>query len=106
MRITTPAARLAILCAVFLGGPAHAVDLTGLWTTNVDDCDKVFETKGGRASFRQDADLYGSGFIIEGNRIRGPTTSCTVTKTKEENDVVHMIASCATEIMYQNMQFS
>jgi hypothetical protein len=32
--------------------------------------------------------------------------TCTVTKTKEDKDIVHMLASCATDIMYQNVQFS
>lgn len=102
------AAQAAILGAGFLllPGSAHAVDLTGAWTTGLEACDKVFETKGGRTSFRQDSDMYGSGFIIEGRRIRGPTATCNVTRTQEDKDVVHMIASCATEIMYQNMQFS
>ena len=107
----TPArlvAQTAIVCAasVFLACSAYAIDLTGLWATNADACAKVFATKGNKTSFRQDSDMYGSGFIIEGRRIRGRTATCTVTKTKEDNDVVHMLASCATEIMLSNVQFS
>jgi hypothetical protein len=45
-------------------------------------------------------------FIMEGRRIRGRTATCTVTKTSEEKGIVHMIASCATDIMYSNVQFS
>ena len=108
MRPAQLIARTAIVWAgsVFLACAAHAVDLTGLWATNADACDKVFATKGNKTSFRQDSDMYGSGFIIEGGRIRGRTANCTVTKSKEDNDVVHMLASCATDIMYSNVQFS
>ena len=108
MRLAGLACHTAIVCAasVFPACAAHAVDLTGLWATNADACDKVFATKGNKTTFRQDSDIYGSGFIIDGRRIHGRTANCTVTKTKEDNDVVHMLAACATDIMYSNVQFS
>jgi hypothetical protein len=107
--MTTPR-RLAQMVAAF-GGlaftcPAYATDLTGAWATDTATCGKVFVTKGNKPSFRQDSDMYGSGFIMEGRRIRGPTASCAVTKTSDEKGVVHMIASCATDIMNSNVQFS
>jgi hypothetical protein len=86
--------------------PAYAMDLTGAWATDTAACGKVFVTKGNKPSLRQDSEMYGSGFIMEGRRIRGRTASCTATKTSEEKGVVHMIASCATDIMYSNVQFS
>jgi hypothetical protein len=107
MRISRCVPAAAALCiGAALPHGASATDLTGLWTTGLDACDKVFVTKGSRTSFRQDSDMYGTGFIIDGKRIRSPHARCTVTKTKEDNDVVHMIASCATDIMYANTQFS
>jgi len=108
MRAAQLIARTAIVPAgyLFLACSAHAVDLTGLWATNADACAKVFATKGSKTSFRQDSDMYGSGFIIEGRRIRGRTANCTVTKTNEADGVVHMLAACATDIMYSNVQFS
>ena len=108
MRLAKLVARTAMVWAgsVFLACSAHAVDLTGLWATNTDACGKVFAKKGNKTAFRQDSDMYGSGFIIEGRRIRGRTANCTVTKTNEADGVVHMLASCATDIMYSNVQFS
>lgn len=108
MRLSRFVIGAAFLCVavVPLGGSAHATDLTGSWTTDLDACDKVFARDGNNVSFRQDSDMYGSGFIIEGWQIRSPTARCRVTRRIEDNDVMHMIASCATDIMYQNMQFS
>jgi hypothetical protein len=108
MRLAKLVARTAIVWAgsVFFACSAHAIDLTGVWATNADACGKVFAKKGNKTSFRQDSDMYGSGFIIEGRRIRGRTANCTVTKTKEDDGVVHMIAACATDIMLSNVQFS
>ncbi|MFL6948117.1 MAG: hypothetical protein ACJ8FU_07950, partial [Xanthobacteraceae bacterium] len=81
-------------------------DLTGAWATDTSACAKVFVKKGNRTVFRQDSDMYGSGFIMEGPRIRGRTATCTVAKTKEDDGVVHMLAACATDIMLSNVQLS
>jgi hypothetical protein len=67
---------LALTC------PAYATDLTGAWATDTAACGKVFVTKGNKPSFRQNSEMYGSGFIMEGRRIRGRTASCTATKDR------------------------
>ena len=95
-----------MLLAMFLPSSAHAVDLTGLWTSDLDACNKVFVTKGQRTSFSKNSEQHGRGFIIEGNKIRSPGATCTVRRTKETKDVVNRVASCATDIMYSDMQFS
>jgi hypothetical protein len=99
---------VALACAGFalLTGTAQAIDLVGLWASDTEACGKIFVTKGKQTAFRRDADMFGSGFVIEGRRIRGRMANCTVTKTTEEKDVVHMLAACATDIMLSNVQFS
>jgi hypothetical protein len=88
----------------------YAADLSGVWVSNPDVCDKVFVKKGSNVSFAKDADMYGSGFIIEGNRVRGKIAKCTIKSTKEdtneERTMVHMVAACATDIMLSNIQVS
>jgi len=108
MRIRKLLAQAAIACTghILLAHAAAAFDLTGVWVTDVDACDKVFVTEGNRTSFRPDADMHGSGFIIEGGHIRGRMASCNVTRTKENNGVIHMLTTCATDIMYHDVQFS
>jgi hypothetical protein len=104
----THLARMAVVCAtmMFLSGSAHATDLSGVWASDKDVCDKVFSIKGGKASFQRDADLHGGGFIIDGQRIRGRTATCKILRTKIEQALVHMIASCATDVMLSNVQLS
>src|SRR5262249_8495131 len=94
----------AIICAgsLLAALPARAVDLTGLWITDLEACNKVFTGTGTKAAFRRDSDMAGSGFIIDGKRIRGRTASCTIDKMQEKDGITHMLASCATEIMLQN----
>jgi len=108
MKIPRRLAETALTCAacIFLNSAALAIDLTGVWATDADKCDKVFEKKGSQISFQPDSDIYGGGFIMEGRRIRGRTATCNITKSKEDGATIHMIASCATDIMYSNMQFS
>ena len=99
----------ALVCAatmMLLSGSARATDLNGVWASDKGVCDKVFLIKAGKTSFQRDADLHGSGFIIEGQRIRGRTATCKILRTKTEQALVHMIASCATDVMLSNIQLS
>ncbi len=101
--------RAAIVSAgvvILLTGHAQATDLTGVWASDAGVCDKVFVTKGSKTSFRPDSDLHGSGFIIEGHRIRGRAGTCNVVKTKMDAAIVHMLASCATDVMLSTQQLT
>jgi len=72
--------------------------------TDASLCDKVFVKAA--VSFRPDSELYGSGFIIDGNRIRGQSAKCEIKSRRESGLVTHLIASCATDIMFSSVQFS
>jgi hypothetical protein len=95
-----------LVAGFLLGGSAYAADLNGVWASQADACDKVFVKNGSTVSFAEDADMHGSGFIIAGNQIKGKIAICTIKSTKEDGDTVHMVASCATDIMLSNVQFS
>lgn len=99
-------ALMAGFAIISLHAPALATDLTGAWATDLQACDKVFATKGSTISFRPDADMFGSGFIVDGKRIRGRMASCTIKTTREDGPITHMLAGCATDIMLQTVQFS
>jgi hypothetical protein len=84
-------------CAVF-SFSANAFELNGAWSTNSENCGKMFVTKNKRVSFTHNSDVFGSGFIVEGDRMRGPARVCKITNHKEEGGVLHLIASCTTDI--------
>lgn len=86
--------------------PAPAYDLNGVWASDADRCDKIFKKSGKRVSFTQMADLYGSGFIVDSDSMRGKATRCTVKSRRETEDALHILASCSTDIMLSNVQFS
>jgi hypothetical protein len=106
-RLNILVALIVLICACSAGSSAvHAVDLTGAWATDTGACDKIFVKKGGTTSFQRNSDMHGSGFIIDGRRIRGRAATCTITRTTEDKGITHMLASCATDVMLSNVQLS
>jgi hypothetical protein len=92
--------------ALMLPAKADAIDLSGAWATEADLCSRVFTKKGNGVVFAELSDLFGSGFIIEGNRIRGKSARCTITSRKQDGDNLELAAACATSIMNQNVHFN
>jgi threonine dehydratase len=100
---------LVISSAVFLffGAPAHSFELNGAWANDPSICDKIFVKQNAKLAMTKDADNYGSGFIVEGNQVRGKIASCNIKSRKEDAGLVrpfdHVVlhgrgaAGCANE---------
>lgn len=103
-----PGAVAALLLSSWLGttGAASAFDLNGAWATNVEQCGKVFTHQGGKFAFTADSDVYGGGFIVEGDQMIGKAARCKVKARKDTGDNINLVASCATDIMLSSVQFS
>lgn len=91
---------------LLLPGNALAFDLSGAWASDRALCDHVFNRKGNAVSFAELSDLYGSGFIVNGDAIKGKMAECKIKSRKQDGDVTTLVASCATSIMTGNYQFS
>jgi hypothetical protein len=91
---------------VWVATPAHAFDLNGLWSSDPALCDKLFIKKGKQVVFSELSDLYGSGFIIDGNRIRGKVARCMIKSRKQDGDTLLLSATCSTIIAPQDLEFS
>lgn len=96
----------ALSTVTLLVTPALAFDLNGVWASDDKRCDKIFKKAGKQVSFTQMADLYGSGFIVDGNKLKGKEARCIVTSRRETAEAVHLLASCSSDIMLSNVQFS
>ena len=104
-KLLSPLCVIAALCA--LGGTmAHAAEIDGVWVTDAAVCDKVYQKKGNQISFADTADLHGSGFILDGNRLRGKIAQCNVKTRRVSGDLVHIIANCSTDIAIEPVQFT
>jgi hypothetical protein len=88
-------------------GAAWAVDLTGAWATNGDECKNVFirTGKANQIGFAKLSELHGSGFIVEPDRLVGRFAKCKIKAKKEDGQTVNIVAGCATDIMLSNVQF-
>ncbi len=100
-------ATLSVLClSVMLSGTqAYAFDLSGAWAGDASICHKIFVKKKSGISIARNSDVYGSGFIVEGNKIRGKMATCTIKNRKEEAGVLNFIAVCSTDIALPTTQF-
>jgi hypothetical protein len=100
----------ALALGAFIGGlfssAVIAAGIEGAWSTDTAACSKIFVKTGDRISFTTDADLHGSGFIVDGNRLRGKMASCNIIKRKQDGATLHLIANCSTEIAIETMQLS
>ena len=98
----------AVLTGLLLIEQARAIDLSGAWATDVDQCSKVFIRKGrsNQIGFTAMSNQYGGGFIVEADRLRGKFATCKIKTKKEDGQTVNILAGCATDIMLSNVQFS
>jgi len=103
---TAAVATCLIGASVGLSGPAFGFDLDGAWVSDADNCAKVFVRKGPQVTFAEMSDVYGGGFIIDGDHITGKYARCRIKAKKNEGPNINLIAACASDIMLQNVQFS
>jgi hypothetical protein len=85
---------------------ARAIELTGAWASHEDLCNQVFTKKDNRVEYAEYSELFGSGFIVDGDRIRGKAGTCTIKSRKQEGDNLEISAACASTIMTQDLRFS
>ena len=102
------AALLAMLAGApcLMAGPVAAFDLNGAWVSDAENCAKVFARKGAQVTFTDMSDVFGGGFIIEGDQITGKYARCRIKTKKNEGANINLLATCASDIMLQNVQFS
>jgi hypothetical protein len=103
-----PAASAALLLGSLLviAGRADALDLNGAWASDANQCAKVFVRQEGKLGFTEMSDVYGGGFIIDGDQIVGKFARCRIKARKDDGMNVNLIAACATDIMLSSVQFS
>jgi hypothetical protein len=95
-----------VVFALPLAENASAFDLTGAWAGDAENCAKVFGRKGGQIIFTENSDVYGSGFIVDGDQIVGKYARCRIKARKVDGQNINLIAACASDIMLSSVQLS
>ena len=106
MKIQFSLLAVAVAGALLLPTPGSAFDLIGLWASDAENCRKIFVRKGGSVGFRENSDIYGSGFIYEKNQLRGRFARCSIKAQKEDGATVHLLASCSNDVVLSTTQLS
>ena len=106
LSINAAAAALLLAASLATSGSASAFDLNGAWASDADNCAKVFTRKGTQVIFSDNSDVYGGGFIIEGDQITGKFARCRIKARKDDGKTINLVAACASDIMLQSVQFS
>jgi hypothetical protein len=83
-------------------GIARAADVNGAWASDPKACDRIFQKK--KSAFARGTDTNGSGFILDGNNIRGRIANCKIKTRKQDGDLVHIVAACATDVMLSDVE--
>lgn len=105
-----PAARhfrlvLVAICASFTLD-SLAADVDGIWASDAAQCGKIFHKSKGRVAFTRNSDIYGAGLIVGANDITGKTARCGIRSRKVDGPIVHISASCATDVMLSDVRLS
>jgi len=99
-------ALLALLATLSFSPSTHAADLNGAWASDASVCSKVFVKSNNRISFAPDAELYGGGFLVEGDRATGTFQKCNIKSIKNDGTEVHLLAACSTGVEVSNLKFT
>jgi len=97
---------LVFAAAISFSPSTQAADIAGAWANDASVCGKVFVKNNNRISLAPDAELYGGGFIVEGDRVTGTLQKCTIKTMKADGANVHLIAACSTGVMVSDLQFT
>ena len=97
---------LALLANASFSRLAQAADISGAWASpDLSVCSKVFVKANDGISFTPNAELYGGGLIVEGNRASGTFQKCNIKSMKDDGATIHVIAACSTGVMVSDVQF-
>ena len=97
---------LVLVTAMAFSPSAQAAELTGAWASDASVCSKVFVKKDNKLAFTPDAELYGSGLLVEGDRVSGTLQKCKIKSMKREGGDIHLVAACSTGVMVSDFQFT
>jgi hypothetical protein len=95
---------LTLSSSLSLTPGAWAADLNGAWAQDPTVCSKVFRKDGNKILFTSNAELYGSGVLIEGKQATGSFQKCRIKSTRTDGDVLHVLAACSTGVLVSDTE--
>ena len=76
----------------------YAADLNGAWANDPNVCSQIFVKKNEKISMADHSDMYGRGFIIEGNEVTDQLATCHIKDRKVDDSMIRLAADCSTDM--------
>ena len=81
--------------------PKSLAQLVGAWAYSAEDCDKLFQRRGGGWAYRQPVDKFAQAAIVESpKKILLPSATCQIERASEVEGALKVTAECADSISY------
>jgi len=93
------------LLLVTQSASTQAADLNGAWAIDASTCGKVFTKESNKLAFKQDADVYAGGFIVQGKQVTGTFQKCRVKSLHDDGPNLRVIASCSDGVAFSDVAF-
>lgn len=77
---------------------AYAADLDGAWASNPNVCSQIFIMKNNKISKAHYADMYGRGFVIEGDEVTDELATCHIKDRKVDGNIIRLTSDCSTSM--------
>ena len=81
--------------------PKSLAQLVGTWASSTEDCERLFQRRGGGWAFRQPVDKFAQAAIVESpKRILLPSAICRIERASEAEGALKVSADCEDSISY------
>ena len=81
--------------------PKSLAQLVGTWAYSTEDCERLFERRGGGWAYRQPVDKFARAAIVESTKkILLPSATCRIEGASEAGGALKVSADCADSISY------
>ena len=81
--------------------PKSLAQLVGTWASSTDDCERLFQRRGGGWAYRQPVDKFAQAAIVESpKRILLPSAICRIERASEAEGALKVSADCEDSISY------
>jgi hypothetical protein len=81
--------------------PKSLAQLIGAWAYSAEDCERVFERRGGGWAYRQPVDKFAQAAIIESpKKILLPSATCQIDAASQVEGALKVNAECASSISF------
>lgn len=85
---------------------AEMAALQGAWAMTGTSCADVFVKQGAEIRFKDPGSSLDTGIIISGEKVVGPSATCTASKVRQDGDHYNVLLVCADSVLSSTVSMS